>query len=71
MFANLWSSLQRRPWVPESSRSEDTLHRTKLSLGERLQREFQRETQGRIAKPRDLLLAEGGADTDRTVEAEV
>ena len=37
-------------------------------MGERLQRELQREAQGRIAKSRDLLLAEGGADTDRTME---
>jgi len=40
-------------------------------MGERLQRELQREAQGRIAKWRDFLLTEGGADTDRKVEAGV
>jgi hypothetical protein len=48
--------------------SEDALHRTRQPLGERLEQESQRGTQGRIAKSQDLLLAEGGADTDRTVE---
>jgi hypothetical protein len=36
-------------------------------VGERLQREFQREAQRRTAKSRDLLFAEGSTDTDRTV----
>ena len=40
-------------------------------MGERLQRELQREVEGRTAERRDLLFAEGGADTDRTVVAGV
>jgi hypothetical protein len=31
-------------------------------------RKFQREAQGGTAKSRDLLLIEGGTDTDRAVE---
>lgn len=51
-----------------TSWSEDTLHPAGKSVGERLQRKFQREAQGRTAKSRDLLLIEGGTDTDRAVE---
>jgi len=40
-------------------------------VGERIQRELQREAQGRVAKSGDLLLIERGTDTDRTVEAGV
>ena len=42
-------------------------HRARKSVGERLQRELQRETRGRTAKPGDLLFVEGGRDTDRTM----
>ena len=38
------------------------------SVGERIQRELQRGTQGLTAKPGDLLFVEGGAGTYRTVE---
>ena len=37
-------------------------------VGERIQREHQRETQGRTAKLGGLLFAKGGAGTYRTVE---
>ena len=37
-------------------------------MGERLQRELQRKAPGRTIERGDLLLAEGGADTDRTME---
>ena len=52
-------------------RGEDAIHRAGQPVGERLQREFQREASGRVAKWRDFLLVEGGADTDRAVEAGV
>ena len=54
-----------------ASRGEDALHRARQSMGERLQRELQRKTQGRTIERGDFLLIEGGADTDRTVEAGV
>lgn len=37
-------------------------------MGERLHRELQRETAGRISEWGDLLLAAGGADPDRELE---
>ena len=46
---------------------EDTLHRTRTALGERLQRELQRQTQGRTAERGDLLLNDGGKGADRTM----
>ena len=46
---------------------EDTLHRTRIALGERLQRELQRQTQGRTAERGDLLLNDGGKGADRTM----
>ena len=42
---------------------KNTIHRTRLTLGERLRREFQREAERRTVGPGDLLHAEGGADT--------
>ena len=44
---------------------EDTLHRTRIALEERLQRELQRQTQGRTAEREDLLLNDGGKGADR------
>ena len=46
---------------------EDTLHRTRIALGERLQRELQRQTQGRTAERGDLLLNDGDKGADRTM----
>ena len=46
---------------------EDTLHRTRIALGERLQRELQRQTQGRTAERGDLLLNDGGKGAARTM----
>jgi len=50
-----------------TSRSEDTLHPAGKSVGERLQRKLQRLAQRRTTKSRDLLLAEGSTNTERTV----
>ena len=46
---------------------EDVVHRTWESVGERVLREFQREVAGRVLEWRDLLLAEGGPDSDGAV----
>ena len=46
---------------------EDTLHRTRIALEERLQRELQRQTQGRTAERGDLLLNDGDKGADRTM----
>jgi hypothetical protein len=45
-----------------------TDHPAGKPVGERLQREFQREAPRRTTKPWDLLLIERGTDTDRIVE---
>jgi len=46
-------------------RCQNAQHRTRLTLGERLLRELQRQAARRIAEWRNLLHAEGGADRDR------
>ena len=56
-----------RDWLPRVG-VQTSVHSARESVGERLQREFQREAQGRTAKWRDLLFAQGSANTDRTVE---
>ena len=40
---------------------QDTVHRTRLSLGERLLRELQLQVARRVPERRYLLLAEGSA----------
>ena len=45
----------------------NVVHRAGQSVGERVLRELQREAAGRVLERRNLLLAEGGADRDRTV----
>jgi len=47
------------------------LHRAGQSLGERKLRELQREAAGRVLEWGDLLLAEGGADRDRTLAGRI
>jgi len=57
--------------VDREDRSQDSLHRAREPVGERVQRELQRQAQRRAAEQGDLLFTEGGADTDGTVEAGV
>src|SRR5271168_2061413 len=47
--------------------SEDSLHRTRLSLGERLLRIVQQQVTGRVPERRDLLLTEGAPGAGRAV----
>src|ERR1019366_5655682 len=46
---------------------EDVVHRAWESVGERVLRELQREVARRVLERRDLLLAEGGTDSDGEV----
>ena len=46
---------------------QDAIHRTWLALGERLLRELQLQAARRVSERRNLLLAEGGAGTGRTL----
>ena len=48
-------------------RRKDTLHRTRLSLGERLLRIVQQQVTGRVPERRDLLLTEGTPGAGRAV----
>src|ERR1700733_10793347 len=47
--------------------SKDAVHRARLSLGERLLRELQLQTQGRVPERRDHLLDERTARAGRTL----
>lgn len=49
------------------NRLENTVHRTRFSMGERLLRKFQLKDARRISKRRNLLFHEGGARADRTL----
>ena len=49
-----------RKWL--GNRNQDAVHRTRLSMGERLLRELQRQVAGRVLEWGNLLLTEGGAD---------
>jgi len=49
----------------------DPLHRARQSVGERLQRELQRQTERRVLERRDLLHTARGNGTRRAVEAGV
>jgi hypothetical protein len=46
---------------------EDVVHRTRITLGEWLQRVIQRQAQRRAAERGDLLLNNGGKGADRTM----
>ena len=46
---------------------ENTVHRTRLSMGERLLRIVQQQAQGRVSQRRDLLLIEGSTGPDRAL----
>ncbi len=49
------------------SRLADPVYRSMIAVGERLLRELQWQTEGRVPAPGDLLLAERGADCDRSL----
>jgi len=57
--------------VAVKCRDGNAVHRAGQPLGERILRELQREAARRVLEWRDLLLAEGGTDRDRTVEGGV
>jgi len=57
--------------VAVKCRDGNAVHRAGQPLGERILRELQREAARRMLEWRDLLLAEGGTDRDRTVEGGV
>ena len=57
-----WASQARRP---------DALHRARQSLGERLQRELQRQAEGRVPERGDLLHTPRGRHPRQAVEAAV
>jgi transposase InsO family protein len=58
---------ERSAEVARGHWGKDTLHRARVSMGERLLRIVQLEAAGRVPERRDLLLVEGGADTGRTL----
>ena len=59
-----------RRWLARL-RGPDPLHRAGQSVGERLQRELQRQTERRVLERRDLLHTARGNGTRRAVEAAV
>ena len=72
-----WLTLRSEYLVPEitgegldkrdAGRGENPLHRARKLLGERLCGELQRQTQGRVPRPRDLLQPQGGAAAYRAM----
>ena len=60
---------QARAAVVGQARCSDAIHRARKSVGERLQRELQRQAEGRVPERRNLLHTARGCRPRRAVEA--